>query len=128
MTAESAELAEDPVGRDGIFGMGYPALSVDGVPPILYQLARQHDLSDDVFAIYVQARAACRRRPAASCPLIPCRHHRAHRVSSLDRALPCLAQGDSGRLSIGGTDPSAYVGTLLYANLTSETCALKHTI
>jgi len=74
---------------DGILGLGYPALSVDGSMPVFDALYKSGKLAEPLFAFYLQKKSA----PTAGAAGPP---------------------DDGGVLMLGGLDPAYYTGPVHY--------------
>eukprot|EP01116_Phalansterium_solitarium_P006078 TRINITY_DN18391_c0_g1_i1.p1 TRINITY_DN18391_c0_g1~~TRINITY_DN18391_c0_g1_i1.p1 ORF type:complete len:482 (+),score=209.72 TRINITY_DN18391_c0_g1_i1:26-1447(+) len=72
---------------DGILGLAFESISVDGVPPVWYGLLAQNLVSDPVFGVWLNRN-----------------------------------QNDTngGELTLGGTDPAHYTGTIQYVPLSDQ--------
>jgi len=81
---------------DGILGLGYPSISVDGSKPVVNQMYVQGLLAKPVFAFYLQRKAT----PSAS--------------------VVAPAEVDGGAFMLGGVDPSYYTGDLHYVPVTRK--------
>jgi len=70
---------------DGILGMGFQSISVDGVTPVWYNLLNQGLVTKPQFSFWLSKKT-----------------------------------GQTGELTLGGTDPSHYTGSFTYVPLTQE--------
>lgn len=77
---------------DGIMGMAFSSISIDGIPTPFQDMVEQKLVDEPVFAFFL--------------------------ASEDNPPLPPLTQGE---LIIGGTDPNHYTGDLSYVSLSSET-------
>lgn len=77
---------------DGIMGMAFQSISIDGIPTPFQDMVAQKVVDEPVFAFFL--------------------------ASEDNPPLPPLTQGE---LIIGGTDPNHYTGELSYVPLSSET-------
>ncbi|XP_048873259.1 renin isoform X2 [Brienomyrus brachyistius] len=82
---------------DGVLGMGYPNVAIDGITPVFDRIMSQHILKKQVFSVYYSRHSVS--------PLSP--------MSARD---PEHIPG--GEIVLGGTDPSYYTGSFNYMSTT----------
>ena len=89
---------------DGILGMGYPTISVDGVTPVFYNMISEGLVDSPVFGFYLD-------RFVHTTPTKPSLTHTTHRDEE---------SNVGGELLLGGTDPSHFQGNLSYIDVSRE--------
>ncbi len=93
---------------DGILGMAFKSISVDGVPTVFDDMIAQHLVPSSIFAFYLN-----RYKLVLVCTCLI--------ITRLIFNFRNLNGTTGGELLLGGTDPNHYSGSLIYVQLSSET-------
>lgn len=70
--AEAASLSAMPfifAKFDGVMGMGYPNVAIDGITPVFDRIMSQHVLKEEVFSVYYSRWV---ESPGPPPPAVPC--------------------------------------------------------
>ena len=81
---------------DGILGLGYPAISVDGSTPVVQKLHEAGMLAEPVFAFYL------------------------HRSDTPQASVVSPSDAEGGTMMLGGVDERYYTGSLHYVPVTRK--------
>ena len=81
---------------DGILGLGYPSISVDGSTPVFNQMYEAGLLAKPLFAFYL------------------------HRTATPSSSVVAPSDSDGGAFMLGGIDPKYYTGDIHYVPVTRK--------